>query len=456
MFYGRVDFNDETYFFRYENFSLELFKKDFTEDVWEAIRKFDLSSEKDPSILIGTLIDSRFKEIHFFIKKGVSGSVHFEKFEVYAHLLLNEGSGEFDKITIMNDELNWFYNVHSAYDYSIQGEAEESTASLKPNLGSSEKHIFDFKGKEIEANLNVSRSTSSNSRHPIRLDSSLSFTFEKTNETIFIIDLHRVFSKFISFVTYRKNIDVGSVGVFKQLENKRYRQIGELSVKEDDSLLIEERRTIQEEVIPYEFIKDGVANLLDLISDSKIYTEHIPNNSKDKEHITPASFLLTTSAFEWEFKNIYGEVNLEENENLNEVHTKMLEAMKEIKEIFTGKKRRYAKSYISRTTNTSMSLADKIEYAFKEHNEVINDFINHLYLLNGIKEYSYSTMAFRLADQRNNYAHGNIDINIDGTVILDLVALEWLIYSMRLRNVGIEDINIKRSINKLFKRNMLV
>lgn len=54
----------------------------------------------------------------------------------------------------------------------------------------------------------------------------------------------------------------------------------------------------------------------------------------------------------------------------------------------------------------------------------------HLYALNG-KKLKYSEMGERLAAQRNNFAHGNLDKDFDELALLDLIYLELILYAMQ-------------------------
>ena len=59
-------------------------------------------------------------------------------------------------------------------------------------------------------------------------------------------------------------------------------------------------------------------------------------------------------------------------------------------------------------------------------------------------------MGQRLSDQRNHFAHGDLDKEFIGLSLLDLIYMEYVIYAMRLKYYGIDDNNIRKSINELF------
>ena len=63
-------------------------------------------------------------------------------------------------------------------------------------------------------------------------------------------------------------------------------------------------------------------------------------------------------------------------------------------------------------------------------------------------------MGKRLSDQRNHFAHGDIDKEFIGLSLLDLIYLEYVIYIMQLKFYGLDDDAIKYSINDLFRCNL--
>lgn len=63
----------------------------------------------------------------------------------------------------------------------------------------------------------------------------------------------------------------------------------------------------------------------------------------------------------------------------------------------------------------------------------------------------YSEMGKRLSDLRNNYAHGNLDKDIDEKSLLDLIYMERIVYAMQLKFYGVEIFNIQNAIIELFQ-----
>lgn len=68
----------------------------------------------------------------------------------------------------------------------------------------------------------------------------------------------------------------------------------------------------------------------------------------------------------------------------------------------------------------------------------------------------YADMCTRLGQQRNNYAHENLDQEFVELSILDLIFLEMVVYAMQLKFYGVEDITIQRAINDLLHPNIMI
>lgn len=71
-------------------------------------------------------------------------------------------------------------------------------------------------------------------------------------------------------------------------------------------------------------------------------------------------------------------------------------------------------------------------------------------------ELNYSKMGERLSQQRNNFAHGNLDKDFVGLSLLDLIFLEIVLYSIQLKYYDLEDVSIKKALNELFHKNLII
>ena len=65
-------------------------------------------------------------------------------------------------------------------------------------------------------------------------------------------------------------------------------------------------------------------------------------------------------------------------------------------------------------------------------------------------------MGQRLADQRNHFAHGDLDKDFIGLSLLDVIYLEYVVYAMQLKHYGVRDVEIQKSINELFRLSIAI
>lgn len=458
MVYGNIEFQNNKYFFTFDNYVLKLLKTETNIiPIDDVIDLFDMSKKDDiPEILVGKSINQQYNFICFYINGISERTIDTYEFNVYAYIELSNDKFEFDRLSVMADELNWFYNVRKAYDYSIAFETGETKVNLKTFEQLNTNFNFMYNNNEIDVHFNISRNISNMSRFPITLDSTLSFDFETTDSFTFLLDIYGIIKNFIMFITYRQNINIYNMAIKKKSKNGKYRKIGNFHVKSSLDTFLEDKETMQKRIINFDSLKSGCSKLMYNLGVERIYLQHIPYNTRDMHTITPSRFILVTAAFEWEFSNIYSDVKLLKSHDYKEVNETMNNFIDSLINSYTGKKKKYIKYYKKIIQNSGMNLSEKLIHAFKEHSDNIDIFIKNLYVINGITDVVYNDIAKRIQIQRNNYAHGNIDKELEPLVILDLMCLEWLLYSMILRDCGVDTLNIKRSINKLFNRHFAI
>ena len=104
---------------------------------------------------------------------------------------------------------------------------------------------------------------------------------------------------------------------------------------------------------------------------------------------------------------------------------------------------------------SSNSLQSEVVHVGNKLGEIIDLFGKRLYSMNDT-DLLYSEMGKRLADQRNNYAHGNLDIDFIDKSLIDLVYTERIVYAMQLKHYGVETKNIQNAINELFRCGVII
>ena len=459
MLTGLMNFDEKNCVFKLEDFNLEIEEINDRDKVYINDLKSVFDPDKSegsnfPNILIGKDFDHG-KVIHFNSYKITKTGVKTYSASLSSYIIFDQEESAFDGIKFNSEELDWFHNVKQSYSFRFSPESGNSEIKIEPYDKTDQRFAFSFEGQTINGNLNISRTFSQLSTMPLKLKTDLNLYFEPTEKFDFIERLSDVTLSFLKFVTYRGNIVLNKLTLLKNnKETNKYHKVGTLFIKGFNKDRTEEEKVVQNQIIDFPIIGGNVGGVFEHLAENKIYLTHIPENSKDKNRITSARFIMVTAGFEWQFRSTYKDLNEESEDKNKELKDEILAFLDEKINQYTGKKKKYFKSYKSLLVKTNMTLADKIKWALTEFNEELDLFIKPLYNWNGISDYKHSEIAERIQTQRNNIAHGNIDQDFNPIVILDLFVMEWLYYAMVLNDVGVERSNIKLAINKLFNRRM--
>ena len=96
-------------------------------------------------------------------------------------------------------------------------------------------------------------------------------------------------------------------------------------------------------------------------------------------------------------------------------------------------------------------LSQRIVQIGKDYNDLIYDIGKYLYSINELSdEFDYEKIGKRIQDQRNNFAHGNLDKEFEETAVLDLLYLERVVYLLQLSLYGIENNIAIEQVKRLF------
>lgn len=355
-----------------------------------------------------------------------------------------------DRISIKGPEITHIFPTTIALnkiDWKENGEIGVSTKTFEETTTKKEK--FGIDDKEILIYFGISISSSYKTGEvPISLYSTLFLEFEPTNDYMFIIKIINICKQFIQYLCYRKNIVFSSIELAAPTSKGLHESCAQLyKVKED---VVEEYPIEKGRYIKYDYIKGSIGKIINDIVIGNIYLKHLPETYELGLHINAGSFVMITAGFEWEFKRNYPEgikkdkKTIEAELNVNNLIDGLIENNK-------GKSKEILK-YLKKSIEFKNLQSKIIEYG-NDYCEISDIFGKQLYQLNG-KELNYKDMGKRISDQRNNFAHGNLDKEFIGLSLLDLIYLQFIIYIMQLKFYEIEDEKIKKCINELFARNL--
>ena len=380
------------------------------------------------------------------------------RIEVIAFFVLKYGECSINKMCFLSPEINCIHSIGQSFCFEYDEDfIEKGIVQLRTNEFSAvttKAEIFEYNSKIVKVTFGASRTLSSGvTETPLKLSSSLCFEFDSTEDYTFIYYLWLIAKRFIQYLCYRKNVFFSKVELSTSYKENKHIKIGELYVLDDL-----ENHDVEEEVlkkgcyIRQNYIAGAVGPILQSIAEDSIYLRHLPQNYEEGHHIDAARFVMITAAFEWEFRRIFPE-GIKKKEKKIKAEETVVQLLTPLIENNTGEIKSILK-YLKKCVGND-PLSSKLTFVGIELGNIIDIFGKHLYALNG-KKLKYSEMGERLAAQRNNFAHGNLDKDFDELALLDLIYLELILYAMQLKFYGVEDVKIKKAINDLFHKNIRI
>lgn len=352
-----------------------------------------------------------------------------------------------DRIAIRGKEITYIFPTTLALnkiDLKENGIINLSTKSFNETTTEEENFYIDNKKLSIYFGISISSSYKTG-ESPINLSSTMFIEFEPTNDYRFIIKILDVAKQFIQYLCYRRNINFSSIEISAPTTKGLHETFANLYQTQEDSIT-EEYSLKEGKFIKYEYLKGSIGKIVNDIASKQIYLEHIPESYESGRHIDASRFVMITAGFEWEFKRNYPN-GIKKSVQTIKAEQTVTNIIKDLIKSHSGKTKeifKYLKKFIS-TDN----LESRIITYGNDYDNISTDFGNHLYKLND-EELKYNEMGKRLADQRNHFAHGDIDKEFIGLSLLDLIYLEYIIYIIQLKFYEIEDDKIRLAINDLF------
>ena len=372
--------------------------------------------------------------------------------KLIGYILCDRGINYINRVTFKSQEINCIYPINQAYQFIYEKMGKVSLITKEFNTTLTKEQEFVVNKIKVKSHFYITTNTCNTLiDSPLSINSALIFDFEKTNDYKFILRLFYIAKQFIQFLCYRRDVYLPNVDLYAPYENVKYLKFSTLHIIDelhscDLNSLKEKRYISQSLIVGYE------GKILADIADNLLYLRHLPETYKSGRLIDASRFIMIMAAFEWEFKRMYPD-GIPKDSNTIQIENEAMEAIEDLINKSKGKlkkKYKFLKNLIS-----SDNLQSKIIKTGNDFDDAIGNFGKNLYELNN-EILDYSKMGDRLANQRNNFAHGNLNKDFIGFSLLDLIYLEYIIYAMQLRYYGISDINIRKAINNLFRLNYYI
>lgn len=425
----------------------------FMKEITKGVYTWGDTPKMEVPYLIGKSFETG-KKIVFITKQNANiGSYNSVLFvELYAYIMCDWDIHGVSKLTFTSPELDCIHPVSQGYSCSFNHETFNDTGVFSIttedfSVTTTEKQSFKIDETDVTVSFGISRGYSSQvGEPPLNLHSTMILEFPPTEDFSFVMRVWYVAKEFLQFMCYRRNVKLQSADLSTPDEDGKTRKFATLYPLDD--IKDYEPETLQKgRYINLSFVLGHEGNILNDIAARTLYTRHIPETYILGNRINAARFIMITAAFEWEFGRAYPNGITKSKETLAVEET----AMAEIQKLIDGSTGELKKKYkFLRKLVKSDSLQSEVIHVGTDIDEIIGVFGQHLYTLNKT-ELLYSEMGKRLADQRNHYAHGDLDIDFIDLSLLDVIYMERIVYAMQLKFHGVENDNIQKAINSLFR-----
>lgn len=372
---------------------------------------------------------------------------------VVAYIIGKRDRNMVDRISFTNPEIDAIHPINKAFSVSLGADFEGfnkdgvlsiTTKDFDSTTTKSQEFIVD--NKKVTSYFSVWRGVNLKAGEtPLSLNSCLMFEFEPTDDYEFILRLWHTAKDFLCYLCYRKDVYLPTVKLAAPYAGGKHEDFATLYVvSEKGSPSMEDIR--KGRYIKQKIIEGYEGKILTDIASGELYLRHIPESYAMGRHKDAAKFVMITAAFEWEFHRNYPE-GIKKSDTTRKAEEDATNMLQGLVDSSTGKLKSIYK-FLKRLVKSD-PLQSEIRQVGKDYSEIVDLFGNHLYSLNREK-LIYSEMGKRLSDQRNHFAHGDLDQDFIDLSLLDLIFLEYIVYALQLKHYGIEVTKIQNAINDLF------
>lgn len=472
MILGYAEYNSNKYSFVYDNGVLTLIPEtkiqwgkrqiDLLHEIEMMSNSFKVEHEWSPSVYIRG-ITNKGKNILFISNLNGDNNSGFMQYKIQVIYVYDSKSsnGELiEGLTITADEIDYFFQpsrvFNSKFTVNKNNICKDFTINASSDINNTiECGNYSSGDSLISMEISAYPTFSLKSNVPLSAQSEICFEFDKGVVLDKALEIVSQLKTFLRYVSYRKNVHVRNINVFR-LNEKGLRSIeGEIYIISNE--IIETNEDEKKEVLTFELLEGKTTSIFQLISDGKLYLDHICNCVDDKRSYNIARIILIFAAFEREY-NSFDSKPVRSKEYLS-VKANVLDFLNKEKETakekgLNKKSRKYIDGYIKMINKSDNSLSACIKNAINKNIGIVRIFLQRNY--NNDNEVIIDSIAERMKDMRNNIAHGNLDLKIEAVHISDLAILEILIYVMALSSLNITETSIQKSICKLFGYNMCI
>lgn len=447
--FGEIIYADRKYHFEFENNILQMyeFNSELISDLEQSIPLVALFPGEKPQIdsLTGVCYPDGHSIVFLdVVDAGTKNNVLLNRVSQYIeYKMLFCSSSPISGLSIQADELNYIYPVGQTYNYTMN-ETGINSINLQASTGD-QQWVFNLNEIRVTVSFGIMQSFT-HDESPLRLQSALYMEFEPTEDHEFITRLFAIGRNFLRYVCYRRNINITKSSVYTHDGKRKFCPIGSFDAAWLHTDYPETKKRMQRNYIPVSSLGTSLGYFFQKLSDDTLYLRHIPASIKDARGITPAHSVMLTAAFEYEYHQLFPE-GIKHKAKTQKKHELIKTGLDSL---ISDEKYDSVKKEFERAKNilTNDNLEAQLNQAFKELSVCFESHAKSLFDLNET-EYSTSIMAKTISKMRNDFAHGNINIDYGKETFLSITILPYLIYAMQLKQAGLDESEITKIIGKL-------
>jgi len=399
------------------------------------------------------------QRVTFHVQENPSWIEGFQSFDVLWLIVyerLKEPISEFSGMRMYSNDIDYYFPPSKAFQTVMTTDSATGRPSSFTTSSKIDTHKWgecQFSGYAATVDWSSSVTAQTGTAAPLTAKSFVRIDFLSPQSIETVWDCYFTFWRFLSYVTYRKNIMHFDVNLVTEMsDGKLYESAKIVVIASDPSLTEERHKKRQSRIMNASVLGENAKHLLPCLSRNEIYREHLcPSLDGVSQHNT-ARAIMIFAAFESEFYLLYGQ-DYQRSEDYLDVKRIVIDAIEDIRVDSTGDRKHYAKGFKRTIERMDSSLRDRICAAAQDCQEIMQPFVCDVY---NTKNYNdISEAANRLNAIRNDVAHGNLGFKLEPINIWDYKILECLLYAMRLkRTVHLDSKNAQIAIHNLFGFNL--
>ena len=411
------------------------------------------SNPKEHKWIESTIVKGKTSEgfgVYFGISDNPSSYNGYLTYSIDWFYVTNIKSRKVEEFRVFGSDVNRFYESSQIFEQEIKVKDNdpmmiESMRVEINNHSSLDCGSYLSDDNHIDISCEVYATMRFQTDNPLESRSYMRFRFAEPIGLEELISKARKVKSFFNYVCYRTNIDINDISTYITLENGKKLNCGKLVFKTGYNE--ETHKKANERIIKAEYLGEHIAELFGMIEKGELPFGHYCESISDTSFYSTSRIIMVLSAFEREFKSIYGQ-DVRRSDSFKQTKSEVIKLIEEFAETLSGKQKKYAKGFARGIRNSDSSYGDNLKFALEDCEPIMGPFITRQF--EGCYEDIINDISININDIRNGIAHSRLDLELEARNITDIRFVEEMLYAIRLKKMGIDNIVIQRSINELF------